>query len=291
MLKSMTGFGKATNTYNDLKISVEIKSLNSKQGDVNLRVPVKYKEKEITLRNSLLNSLYRGKIDLTVMVEGDSENNVKLNKNLIKAYYRQLEEVADSLSYSLNKEPVMNMIMRMPDVVYTEIKEPEEQEWKAIENTVWQAVEQLTNFRQSEGLSLEKDIVKRVNKILVLLDTIKNHEKARIDKTRERIEQNLNEFVENKDIDRNRFEQEIIFYLEKYDITEEKVRLRKHCSYFLETVNNETFAGKKLVFISQEMGREINTLGSKANNADIQKIVIQMKEELEKIKEQLLNIL
>ncbi len=287
----MTGFGKATNIHDNVKISVEIKSLNSKQGDVNLRVPIKYKDKEILLRNALLNNLYRGKIDTTVTVEGDSETHVKLNKTLIKEYYQQLKEVAKDINYTLDEEPLMKIIMRMPDVVSTEIKTPDEQEWKVIESTIWQAVEQLNNFRQSEGVSLEKDIVKRVNNILALLDTVKPYEQERIERTRERIEQNLSDFVENKDIDRNRFEQEIIFYLEKYDITEEKVRLRKHCSYFLETIDEEEFAGKKLGFISQEMGREINTLGSKANNADIQKIVVQMKEELEKIKEQVLNIL
>ncbi len=287
----MTGFGKATNIHGNVKISVEIKSLNGKQGDVNLRVPIKYKDKEIILRNALLNSLYRGKIDAIITVEGDSETNVKLNKALIKEYYQQLEEVSENINYSLDKEHIMQIIMRMPDVVSTEIKAPDEQEWKVVESTLHKAVEQLNDFRQSEGLSLEKDIVKRVNKILALLDKVTPYEKLRVEKVRERIEQNLNEVLENKDIDRNRFEQEIIFYLEKYDITEEKVRLRKHCSYFLETVDNEAIAGKKLVFISQEMGREINTLGSKANNADIQKIVVQMKEELEKIKEQILNIL
>lgn len=291
MLKSMTGFGKAMGEYKEAKITVEIKSLNSKQGDIMLRVPTKYKEKEILLRNKLLSSLHRGKIDISIFVDDESGSSVKLNEQLIKEYYLQIEKAASVINQTLENEQVVNMIMRMPDVVSTQEKELDDEEWTVINTTVDKALEEINSYRQSEGESLEKDIVERVNKIVDLLNTVEPYEKQRVEKVRERINKNLSEFIENQDIDRNRFEQEIIFYLEKYDITEEKVRLSKHCSYFIETINNEQIAGKKLGFISQEMGREINTLGSKANSADIQKIVVQMKEELEKIKEQLLNIL
>ncbi len=291
MLKSMTGFGKATCEYKEAKITVEIKSLNSKQGDFTLRTPLKYKEKEIVLRNKLLNSLHRGKVDISISIDNEAESNVQLNEKLIKEYYLQIKQAADIIGQTLENEQVLNTILRMPDVITTKEKEFDEEEWAVVEQTVEKAIKKLNNYRQSEGTSLEKDIVKRVKKIVELLDSVTLHEKQRIERVRERINQNLSEFLENQDIDRNRFEQEIIFYLEKYDITEEKVRLRKHCSYFIETIYNENIVGKKLGFISQEMGREINTLGSKANNADIQKIVVQMKEELEKIKEQLLNIL
>jgi uncharacterized protein (TIGR00255 family) len=288
----MTGFGKASAEYDDKKITIEIKSLNSKQGDINIRMPQHYKEKELVLRNELIQSLNRGKIDLSVWIEGgESDKTIQFNENLIKEYYAQLEKVSKIIKQPIENEQVMQIIMRMPDVLKTEQKELDENEWDIILKTTKEALEQLDIFRVQEGKMLEKDFAKRIERIVGFLNEIKPYEKERIDKVRERINQNLKEFVENQDVDKNRFEQEIIFYLEKFDITEEKVRLRNHTAYFLETMKKEDMPGKKLGFITQEIGREINTVGSKANHAEIQKLVVQMKDELEKIKEQLLNIL
>ncbi|NJO88355.1 MAG: YicC family protein [Chloroflexia bacterium] len=292
MLKSMTGFGKASADYENKKITIEVKSLNSKQSDINIRMPLQYKEKELALRNELIQKLDRGKIDLSVWLEGgESDKTIQFNENLIKEYYTQLEKVSKIINQPIENEQVMQIIMRMPDVLKTEQKELDEKEWEVILNTTKEAIEQLDIFRVQEGEMLEKDFTKRIERIIGFLNLIKPYEKERIDKVRERINQNLKEFIENQDVDKNRFEQEIIFYLEKFDITEEKVRLRNHTAYFLETMKKEDMPGKKLGFITQEIGREINTIGSKANHAEIQKLVVQMKDELEKIKEQLLNIL
>jgi len=288
----MTGFGKATNEYKDKKLTVEIKSLNSKQSDVNVRMPQQYREKELVLRNEVIQKLNRGKIDLSIWIEGnDTDKTVQFNENLIKDYYIQLERVSKTIGQKLENEQVMQIIMRLPDVLKTETKELDENEWNAIFETMQTAIAQLDEFRVQEGKVLETDFIKRIDRIVNMLNQLKPFEKERIEKIRERINQNLAENIENVDIDKNRFEQEIIFYLEKFDITEEKVRLRNHTSYFIETIDNEEFAGKKLGFIAQEIGREINTIGSKANHVEIQMIVVQMKDELEKIKEQLLNIL
>lgn len=292
MLKSMTGFGKASTEYQDKKITIEIKSLNSKQCDINVRTPQQYREKELVLRNEIQQKLNRGKVDLSIWVDGgDSDKNVQFNESLIKEYYQQLEKTSKLINQPLENEQVMQIIMRLPDVLKTELKELDDEEWKVILQTTDAAIKQLNEFRVQEGKVLENDFKKRIERIVDALNQIKPFEKERIEKIRERINQNLNEFIENQDVDKNRFEQEIIFYLEKFDITEEKVRLRNHTAYFLETIEKEEQAGKKLGFISQEIGREINTIGSKANHAEIQKIVVQMKDELEKIKEQLLNIL
>jgi len=292
MLKSMTGFGKASKEYTDKKITIEIKSLNSKQSDVNIRMPLQYKEKELVLRNELIQKLNRGKIDLSVWIEGgENDKTIQFNEKLIKDYYSQLENISKLINQPIENEQVMQIIMRMPDVLKTELKELDENEWAVIHKTTLEAIAQLDDFRIQEGKVLEKDFKKRIERIIARLNEIKPYEKERVEKIRERINQNLNEYIENQDVDKNRFEQEIIFYLEKFDITEEKVRLRNHTAYFIETLDKENLAGKKLGFITQEIGREINTVGSKANHAEIQKIVVQMKDELEKIKEQLLNIL
>lgn len=292
MLKSMTGFGKSIFESDDKKITIEIKSLNSKQSDINIRIPQHYKEKELILRNEVNQFLNRGKIDVSVWIEGnDKEKIAHFNEDTIKDYYTQLLKVSKALGRNLNDEQVMQIIMRLPDVIKTEIREIDEEEWKAILKATREALSELNNFRIQEGKVLEKDFIKRIGRIETFLEQIKPFESERIDKIRERINQNLIENIDKAEIDENRFEQEIILYLEKFDITEEKVRLRNHCSYFLETMNKEELAGKKLGFISQEIGREINTIGSKANHVEIQKIVVQMKDELEKIKEQLLNIL
>jgi uncharacterized protein (TIGR00255 family) len=292
MVKSMTGFGKATREYQQKKIIVEVKSLNSKQSDINIKVPAQFREKELALKNEINQKLNRGKIDLTVWLDG-SENgkNIQLNEGLIMDYYAQLEKICHKMGRSIDNEQLMQIIMRLPDVLKTESQTVDEDEWAIIVLTAQEALNQLDEFRVQEGKVLEQDFIKRIEIIGQLLLEIKPFEDERVQKIRERINQNLKETIETNQVDQNRLEQEIILYIEKLDITEEKVRLKNHCSYFLDTMKDEEMAGKKLGFIAQEIGREINTIGSKANHVEIQKIVVQMKDELEKIKEQLLNIL
>jgi len=292
MLKSMTGFGKAVNQFENKKITIEIKSLNSKQADVIAKIPSIYKEKEMELRNMLVKALNRGKIELSIWIDqNETEKNIQLNKSVIKAYYQQLTEVSKSINRNVDNEQILEIIMRLPDVMKNEIKELDEKEWLLIKQTVVDAISEIEKFRIQEGKVLQTDFKQRIKKIESLLLQIEPFAESRIEKVKERIKQSFNENLKELDADNNRFEQELIYYLEKLDITEEKVRLANHCSYFTETMNENLSQGKKLGFIAQEIGREINTIGSKANNADIQKIVVQMKDELEKIKEQSLNIL
>jgi len=288
----MTGFGKATFESSERKITVEIKSLNSKQSDVSVRLPQHYKEKELILRNEINQVLNRGKIDVNIWFNGnETDKSMQFNEALIKDYYIQLEKISTSIGRKLEDEQVLSLILRLPDVFKTDVKDIEEAEWLAVLETTKQALAEVDKFRIQEGVMLEKDFIYRIEKIAELLKSIEPYESERISKIRERINQNLIDNIDKASIDQNRFEQEIIFYLEKFDITEEKVRLGHHCTYFLDTMKNEEMAGRKLGFITQEIGREINTIGSKANHTQIQKIVVQMKDELEKIKEQLLNIL
>ncbi|MEN8119193.1 MAG: YicC/YloC family endoribonuclease [Bacteroidota bacterium] len=292
MLKSMTGFGKAISEFESKKITVEIKSLNSKQADINAKIPSLYKEKEMELRNMLTKTLNRGKIELSVWIDqNDTERNIKLNKPVIQNYYKQLAEISESLKRSADNEQILEIIMRLPDVMKTEIKELDEKEWLSIKQAVDKALVEIQNFREQEGRVLETDFNQRIKQIENLLSQIEPFAESRIEKIKERIKQNFKENLKEVDVDNNRFEQELIYYLEKLDITEEKVRLTNHCSYFIQTMTENESQGKKLGFIAQEIGREINTIGSKANNSDIQKIVVQMKDELEKIKEQVLNVL
>jgi uncharacterized protein (TIGR00255 family) len=292
MLKSMTGFGKATFESKEKKITVEIKSLNSKQSDVSIRLPQHYKEKELILRNEINQCLNRGKIDAGIWFDGnETDKSVQFNEALIKDYYNQLEKISKTIGTKLENEQVLQLILRMPDVFKTEVKNIDDDEWNLVLETTKQALSEVDKFRIQEGNVLEKDFIYRIQKIEELLKSVEPFEAERIEKIRERINQNLSENFDKSNIDQNRFEQEIIFYLEKFDITEEKIRLKHHCSYFFATMKNEEMAGRKLGFITQEIGREINTIGSKANHTEIQKIVVQMKDELEKIKEQLLNIL
>lgn len=291
MLVSMTGFGKATCELNNKKLTIEVKSLNSKQLDVNSRIPGFYREKEIEIRNQISKLLIRGKVDFSMFAEvTGAENGSVVNTELVKAYFEQLSQVSNDLGVDA-KNDLMGIIMRLPDTIKTEREELNEQEWKAVSKSIDTALNDLVKFRQQEGISLQKDIIERINEILSLLSQVEPFEKARIEKVKDRIRNNLKELSEKEEYDENRFEQELIFYLEKMDITEEKVRLAHHCDYFLKTAELNEPVGKKLGFISQEIGREINTLGSKANDSDLQKIVIRMKDELEKIKEQLLNVL
>lgn len=291
MILSMTGFGKGVCELPNKKVSIEIKSLNSKQLDLNTRLPNLYREKEIEVRSKVGKRLTRGKIDLGFYVEAATSDKItKINQQVIKNYHEQLKEVSSNLGLSDNTD-FLKVIMPLPDTVKVELAELDEKEWKAIAVAIDDAIEDIISFRKSEGQALELDIRQRISSIGELLKEVPNYESQRIDKIRTRIKDNLEEIAQKTQVDENRFEQEIIFYLEKLDITEEKVRLENHLKYFIETLESNNVVGKKLGFITQEIGREINTLGSKANDADIQKIVIRMKDELEKIKEQILNVL
>ena len=285
----MTGFGKEVCELNGKGISVEIRSLNSKQLDLYLRIPPKYREKELEIRTILSKKLERGKIDFTINIENsDVTADFIFNKTLAKKYFEELK----SFSKEIN-EPETNLlpsILKMPDVLKKNEEEINDDEWNQIKLVLDKAVEEVNIFRSDEGKILAKDFSERIEIIAKLLVKIEPFEKQRIENIRNRILLSLKEITNDEKIDKDRFEQELIFYLEKLDITEEKVRLKNHCEYFLQTMK-ESSSGKKLGFIAQEIGREINTIGSKANDADIQKFVVQMKDELEKIKEQLLNIL
>ena len=292
MVRSMTGYGKAEQEIQGKKITVEIRSLNSKQLDLNVKLPMSYREYELELRAEIAKKLVRGKSDLFVFVETVKEEApATINKEVFGCYYDQIKQVSEQFGISLANEPVVQTILRMPDVLHVERQEVTEEEVAALKQSVQGALRELEKFRAQEGAALIADILHRVEKIENLVTTIEPFEKGRIDVIKNRIASNLAEFVPQAIIDQNRFEQELIFYVEKLDITEEKVRLRNHCKYFREICDAEEALGRKLGFVAQEMGREINTLGSKANDADIQKMVVQMKDELEKIKEQVLNIL
>jgi uncharacterized protein (TIGR00255 family) len=287
----MTGYGKAVCELPNKKISIEIKSLNSKQLDLNTRIPNLYREKEIEIRSLLGRELSRGKVDLSFYVEAATSDKItKVNSQVIKDYHTQLKSVAEELGLN-NQTDFLKVIMPLPDTVNLELAELDEEEWKAFANTLQESIKDIKTFRQQEGKALEADIKERIETIGRLLTEVPQYESQRIEKIKTRIRENLEELGQNNKIDENRFEQEVIFYLEKLDITEEKVRLSNHLEYFIETMDSSDVVGKKLGFICQEIGREINTLGSKANDADLQKIVIRMKDELEKIKEQILNIL
>jgi uncharacterized protein (TIGR00255 family) len=291
MIKSMTGFGKCAFEFPDRSISIEIKSLNSKQFDANLRLPHIYRQKEGEIRSLLSTGLERGKVELNINLDQKGEiNSFKINRELAKHYYEEIKAISEELNLELN-DHILNTIIKMPEVMKAEQHELSDEEWQGIRKAVLSAIESLNEFRAQEGATLEKDLIARVGIIKKLLLEVEPLERIRIDQLRARLLKQLEESFPAGTADMNRFEQEVIYYLEKLDITEEKVRLKKHCDYFLESLAEGDSNGKKLGFISQEMGREINTLGSKANNADIQKIVVLMKDELEKIKEQLFNIL
>jgi len=290
MLKSMTGYGKSVFENEDKKVTIEIRSLNSKQIDINSKIPPLYREKEIAIRNIISQKIVRGKLDLILSIENKSSNNIPLiNHEIVKNYYNQFVELKKDISFNESAD-LLSVIMRLPDSLKTDKEELNDEEWKEIELAINKALNFLDDFRMKEGKILEQDIKLRIENIQKSVREIENFEKERIDNIKNRIEKNSLEFLNNIDLDKNRLEQELLYYIEKIDITEEKVRLNSHCQYFSETIN-ENNPGKKLAFISQEIGREINTIGSKANNLNIQKIVVQMKDELEKIKEQLMNVL
>ena len=290
MLLSMTGFGSSTRKEEDFQFTVELKSINSKQFEFILKLPADLKEKENEIRQLIMNELVRGKIECNVTMERNAKglSVSHLNHDLIISYYRELQSIAKELGTSGD---LLSVVMKMPDVVESDKLELDSHMWQELQQTVLEACRQLTVSRQQEGAVLEVDFQKRIELILAYLKEIEPFESQRIEQIKNRLGKALGEHAEIPEYDANRLEQEIIFYLEKLDFTEEKVRIRKHCDYFLETMRNESQNGKKLTFISQELGREINTLGSKAANAEIQQYVVKMKDELEKIKEQLANIL
>ncbi|MFH1160042.1 MAG: YicC/YloC family endoribonuclease [bacterium] len=293
MIKSMTGYGKGVVDLPARKLTIEIKSLNSKGLDLNVKIPAWFREKELDVR-SLLATLQRGKIDLFISSESTSETLAySINKPLAHKYYEELKELLHEFREDC-PGGLLPLVVRMPDVLTTGRQEIDPSEWEAIRGELERAIGQVEEFRIQEGATLEGDIRSRVTSILALLEKVLPFEKERKEQVRQNLLKELDQLISSPvatRIDPNRFEQELIYYLERMDFTEEKVRLQKHGEFFLETLQSAESQGKKLGFITQEMGREINTLGSKASHAEIQKIVVQMKEELEKIREQLLNIL
>ena len=290
MIHSMTGYGKTTGEFGGKTISVEIKSLNSKFFDLNLRLPQAYKDKEMELRALLQKEAERGKMDVIINIETDpAQQSNLLNKDLINALLKDLKEIKTELN--LADENLLQIIMQQPQVVNDDAAEANEKEWELISKLIQESLDKFKQFRQREGKTLHDDIAQRINLILQLREKLAEHETGRMQGVRSRLMNALKSFEGNIDTDMNRFEQELIYYLEKLDITEEKVRLLTHCNYFLTMLNDANNNGKKLGFIMQEIGREINTIGSKANDAGIQRVVVEMKDEAEKIKEQLSNIL
>ncbi len=286
MIQSMTGFGKASLQMPNKKITVEVKSLNSKGLDLNVRMPSALREMELGLRNQIAQKLERGKIDFSLFVEvTGEETSSKINVPIVKAYISQMKDVipdGDDTEF-------MKMAVRMPDALKTEREEIDENDWNVMQGVITQALDNIHNFRVAEGVSLEKEFLVRISNILSLMNETVALDSERLETVKTRLHASIEELKVN--VDENRFEQELIFYLEKMDITEEKVRLENHLHYFIETIAGTEANGRKLGFITQEMGREINTMGSKANHAKMQKLVVQMKDELEKIKEQVLNVL
>ncbi|MBA4133112.1 MAG: YicC family protein [Flavobacterium sp.] len=286
MIQSMTGFGKATLQLPTKKITVEIKSLNSKGLDLNTRMPSVFREMELGLRNQISQRLERGKIDFSLYVEvTGEETSSKINVPIVKGYINQMKAVIPNA----DETELMKMAVRMPDALKTERDEIDENEWQQIQTVIDEALANIVQFRKDEGVSLEKEFLHRIANILTLMNNAVAYDAERVETVKTRLRTALSELKEN--VDENRFEQELIFYLEKYDITEEKVRLENHLNYFIETLAGTEANGRKLGFITQEMGREINTMGSKSNHAEMQKLVVMMKDELEKIKEQVLNVL
>lgn len=285
----MTGYGKSDAEFQHKKITVEIKSLNSKQFDINLRIPAIYKDKEIDIRNKLLQMVERGKVDFTISVDSNDKSlTSKINSNAVEGYYEDIKAIAKILKID---EPAdwFSTLLRLPETVKTEAAELDEEEWSAVDKTIDKALEAFTQFRIQEGKMLEKVFVEKIHNITVLSKEIEKYEPERLEKTKIRMQESLRKLEVG--YDENRFEQEMVYYIDRLDISEEKARLGNHLNYFSETMATEKGQGKKLGFIVQEIGREINTLGSKSNHASMQQIVVEMKDELEQIKEQILNVL
>lgn len=290
MIQSMTGYGKSVAELPNKKITVEVKSLNSKQLDISTRLPYIYKEKDISVRNTVSRKLNRGKIDLNINVETISKNvSTKINHDILKQYLQDLKPLVAEMNVSEPNDWI-STLLQLPDVMKQEIEELDEDEWAVIEKTIDKSIDELIEFRLQEGAMLKNILSEKIENIRQLLIEIEPYESERIERVKSKITEGLTN-LENADYDKNRFEQEMIYYIEKLDVSEEKNRLSNHLDYFIETMNDEISQGKKLGFITQEIGREINTLGSKSNHSEMQRIVVQMKDELEQIKEQILNIL
>ncbi len=291
MIRSMTGFGKTEFEVGTKKITLEIKSLNSKQLDINTRVPSMYREKDLEIRRLISEMLTRGKVDFAIYLDNlGTESTSRINSAIIKDYYSQLKSVHQELGLEIN-ESIMQSIMRLPETVKMVYDELDETEWLVVRENLIKTLDELNRFRDQEGQALKTDIVANIANILDLLKQVEPFENQRMENVKTKIMDSLEALQLNGNLDKNRFEQELIYYMEKLDINEEKVRLTNHCSYFTETMNEDEPSGRKLGFIAQEIGREINTLGSKANESNLQRIVVQMKDNLEKIKEQVLNVL
>lgn len=281
----MTGYGKSVIQLPTKKISIELKSLNSKNLDLNTRMPSIYREKELSIRKLIASKLIRGKIDFSLYMEiTGEETSTQINKTVVNQYIKQLKDVVNG-----DETELLKMAIRLPDAVTTEREEIDENEWSEIAKEIDSALDKIQTYRIDEGKSLESEFLDRAQNISVLLDKVIEMDPERIDGVRERLQKGIADIKEK--VDENRFEQELVYYIEKFDITEEKVRLKNHLEYFSTALKSDDSNGKKLGFISQEIGREINTIGSKSNYAPMQKLVVQMKDELEKIKEQLLNVL
>ena len=292
MIQSMTGYGKATAELSDKKINVEIKSLNSKAMDLSTRIAPLYREKEIEIRNEIAKALERGKVDFSLWIDKKDacELVTPINQDVVVAYYERIRTISETTGIPA-PEDWFSTLLRMPDVMTkNDIQELSEEEWKAVHATVLRAIQNLVDFRIQEGAALEKKFREKISNIAKLLTSVDPYEKERVEKIKERITDALEKTI-SVDYDKNRLEQELIYYIEKLDINEEKQRLSNHLKYFINTMEDGSGQGKKLGFIAQEMGREINTLGSKSNHAEMQKIVVQMKDELEQIKEQVLNVM
>jgi uncharacterized protein (TIGR00255 family) len=291
MLLSMTGYGRAIGSFGDKSIVVELRSLNSKVTDIKIRIPGEYRDKESEIRKLITDHAERGKVDINIDLQNsDGAAPVSLNEPLFRGYYLAISKLADELG--LEKKDILSSIMRIPSVMGSQGNETDEEEWFVLRSIISEALEALKLFRQEEGKVIEQDLRLRIKTITDILDTVTPFEQERFVRMRERMRNNMEEVFGRENLDSNRFEQEVLYYLEKMDMSEEKVRLAQHCKYFLEQVDDSKLsAGRTLGFITQEMGREINTLGAKAYDANIQRFVVQMKDELEKIKEQIANVL
>lgn len=292
MIQSMTGYGKAVAELPDKKISVEIKSLNSKALDLSTRIAPLYREKEMEIRNEIARALERGKVDFSLWIEKKegADAAAPINQALVQGYYNQIKTISENLGIPVPAD-WFQTLLRLTDVLSkTETQELSDEEWEVVHKTVTSAIDQLLEFRKQEGRALESKFREKITNIGSLLKEVEVYEKERVEKIKERIQDSLEKNY-NADYDKNRFEQELIYYIEKLDVNEEKQRLSNHLAYFIDTLENGSGQGKKLGFISQEMGREINTLGSKSNHAEMQNVVVRMKDELEQIKEQVLNVM
>ncbi len=291
MLLSMTGYGRSIRSFGDKTVTIEIRALNSKMTDMRFKMPSNYKEKEIDLRRILTEKAERGKIDMSINVRSmTGEDDFVLNHELFRRYYKELSQLKTELG--IDHGDVLQAILRLPNVLGSDEDSVQEEQWQATLEAIHEALVDFTNFRLTEGGAMEEDLRLRVENIARLLTEVEPYETERVVKLRQRMKQNLEEFMGKENVDKNRFEQEVLFYLEKIDVTEEKVRLGQHCRYFLETLNDikSSSKGKTLNFITQEIGREINTLGSKAYSSHIQHLVVKMKDELEKMKELIANL-